>query len=194
MKSGQPVFKTKELSPRTWPAFERLFAKYNGVQAGCWCMFNHRPGPIQDLGRASWEGRNRKDHEVLVGRRRAHGILVYAGKEAVGWCQYGLAGELPRIDRGRNYRKLKLPATHKLWRITCFFVDREFRHKGVANLALRSALAAIKKRGGGVVEAYPATVPNAVAVWFGTVGMFRRARFRKVAQLGASNVVMRRGL
>jgi ribosomal protein S18 acetylase RimI-like enzyme len=194
MKSGQPVFKTKELSPRTWPDFERLFAKYNGVQAGCWCMFYHRPGRIQDSGPASWESRNRKDHKALVGRRRSHGILVYAGKEAVGWCQYGPAGELTRIDSGRNYRKLKLPGAHKLWRITCFFVDREFRHKGVAELALRGALAAIERRGGGVVEAYPATNPNAVALWFGTVGMFRRERFRKVAVLGASNVVMRRGL
>ena len=156
-KKGMPrigeTFITKELSRRTWPAFERLFAKHNGVQAGCWCMFYHRPGPIQDLGRASWEGRNRKDHEALVERRRSHGILVYAGADAVGWCQYGPAGELPRIDAGRNYRKLDLPEARKLWRITCFFVDREFRHKGVAEFALRGALAAMQKRGGGVVEA-----------------------------------------
>lgn len=194
MTRTKETFTTKELSRRTWPDFERLFAKYNGVQAGCWCMFYHRPGPIQDLGRQSWEGRNRRDQKALIERRRSHGILVYAGEQAVGWCQYGPAGELPRIDSGRNYRKLKLPETGKLWRITCFFVDREFRHKGVAELALRAALAAIVKRGGGVVEAYPATEANAVAVWFGTVGMFRRERFRKVAQLGASNVVMRRGL
>jgi hypothetical protein len=59
-------------------------------------------------------------------------------------------------------------------------------------VALAAALRAIRKRGGGVVEAYPATNPKAVATWFGSVRMFRRVRFRQVARLGASNVVMRR--
>ena len=157
-------------------------------------MYYHRPGPVQDVNVSKWEGRNRRAKKALVERRRSHGILVYAGVQAVGWCQYGTRAELPRVDAGRNYRKLSSSPPAKLWRITCFFIDRDFRHKGVAQAALRGALAAIEKRGGGTVEAYPATNPKAVALWFGTVGMFRRERFRKVADLGASNVLMRRGL
>jgi GNAT superfamily N-acetyltransferase len=184
------AFTTKELTYRTWPDFERLFAKHNGVQAGCWCMFYHRDQPVPGEDR---ERRNRKDKRDLVRRGRSHGILVYAGRQAVGWCQYGPKDELPRVDRGRNYQKLGLrPPGARLWRITCFFIDRDFRHRGVAGVALAAALRAIRKRGGGVVEAYPATNPKAVATWFGSVRMFRRVRFRQVARLGASNVVMRR--
>jgi len=184
-----PSYTTRQLTPGTWPDFEKLFAKHGGVQAGCWCMFYHRPRPIHEKERAS---RNRRDKRAFVLARRSHGILVYAGRQAVGWCQFGPREDLPRIDAGRNYRKLALPETRKLWRITCFFVDRDYRRKGVAQVALRAALQAIRKGGGGLVEAYPATTPRAVATWFGSVAMFERERFRQVAVLGKSNVVMRR--
>ncbi len=182
-------YTTKELTPARWADFEKLFAKHGGVQAGCWCMFYHRPRPIAEEERGT---RNRRDKRALVSQRRSHGILVYAGKQAVGWCQFGPQEELPRIDVGRNYRKLALPRAPRLWRITCFFVDRDHRRKGVAQVALRAGLEAIQKRGGGVVEAYPATNPRAVATWFGSTEMFERERFRRVAVLGKSNVLMRR--
>jgi GNAT superfamily N-acetyltransferase len=41
------------------------------------------------------------------------------------------------------------------WRITCFFVDKDYRGKGVAKEALDAALKAIRQRGGRAVEAYP---------------------------------------
>jgi hypothetical protein len=75
-------------------------------------------------------------------------------------------------------------------------VDREYRGKGVAGTALKAALESIRKQGGGIVEAYPvvskkmATVPE--WLWFGTPGMFRRARFKPVAPLGTSLFLMRR--
>jgi len=83
-------------------------------------------------------------------------------------------------------------ADQKLWRITCFSVDRRFRGQGVATAALRAALRSIGEKGGGTVEAYPATRRGALAVWFGTVSMFEREGFRVVAPFGRSNVLVRR--
>ena len=40
------------------------------------------------------------------------------------------------------------------YRITCIFVDRTHRRKGVAEVALGGALGLIAAAGGGVVEAY----------------------------------------
>ena len=190
-----PRLVTKGLSPATWPDFERLFAKHGGVQAGCWCMFYHRTGPLHesDLAGEGRRSRNRKDQRELVRQGRSHGILVYASGMAVGWCQYGLREELPRIDAKRIYRAIHLPREDgPLWRITCFFVDHEFRRRGVARIALRSALQAIRDAGGGTVEGYPAIHPRAVGIWFGTVAMFEREGFQEVSALGRSNVVMRR--
>jgi ribosomal protein S18 acetylase RimI-like enzyme len=191
------LFSTQELSSETWSDFAKLFAKHGGVQAGCWCMFYHRAGPLRPAAesRLNWANRNRSDKRALVRGGSSHGILVYAGNQPVGSCQYGLKQELPRIDAGRNYRKLELANDPgQLWRITCFFVDRDFRRQGIATLALRAALEAIQKKGGGVVEAYPVTNPRAVPIWFGSVEMFEREGFQKTAQLGRSTLVMRRSL
>lgn len=185
------MYATKELSAKTWPDFEKLFAKYDGVQAGCWCMFYHRTRPLSGLSFEEREKRNHLDKEKLVKRRKSHGIVVYSDGKPVASCQYGHKEELPRIDQGRNYPKLNLDAKN-LWRITCFFVDKEHRRKGVAKIALKGVLTSIKKKGGGVVEAYPATHSTAVAIWFGSVTMFEKEGFRKVARLGRSNIVMRR--
>ncbi len=186
-------FRTREFEWDRWEDFERLFRRYDGVQAGCWCMFYHREGPNGPLASAERAEANRRDHRELLRRDHAHGILVYVGREVVGWCQYGRREDLPRIERGRTYRALgDVLGPPPRWRITCFFVDRPFRHRGVAQLALRGALEAIRRQGGGVVEAYPATHGRAVAMWFGTVPMFRREGFRAVRPFGASHLLMRR--
>ena len=41
------------------------------------------------------------------------------------------------------------------FRLTCFFVDKKCRRKGLAAVALHGALDLIVQAGGGVVEAYP---------------------------------------
>ena len=183
----------RELGPSTWADFERLFRKYHGVQAGCWCMFYHREGPTGPLQSTSRQETNRRDHRSLMLRGHAQGILVYDDERPVGWCQFGRREDLPRIERGRKYRSLAQGlGSPPSWRITCFFVDRPWRRSGVARFALHAALEAIKRRGGGIVEAYPATHAKAVATWFGTVGMFEREGFRRIRPFGQSNVLMRR--
>jgi GNAT superfamily N-acetyltransferase len=183
----------RELVPSRWPDFETLFRKYHGVQAGCWCMFYHREGPTGPLASRSRQEANRRDHLTLLRRGHAQGILVYRNGAPVGWCQFGRREDLPRIERGRKYREiagtLHEPAR---WRVTCFFVDRPHRRSGIARLALHAALDAMRRQGGGIVEAYPATHGRAVAIWFGTVGMFKREGFRVVRQFGQSNVLVRK--
>src|SRR5437870_13679849 len=41
--SSESNYSTRELSPDTWPDFERLFSKHGGV-GGCWCMYYERLG------------------------------------------------------------------------------------------------------------------------------------------------------
>jgi GNAT superfamily N-acetyltransferase len=187
-----PVFTTRELSPSTWGDFEALFSRNGGVQDGCWCMYYHRARPNRGQPDASRHAENRRDHHRLVQRGEAHGILVYADGGPVGWCQFGRTGELPRIDAGRKYRALAVARDPPPdWRISCFFVERSYRKRGVATVALEAALDSIRRRGGGVVEAYPSTHPRAVATWFGSVPMFARLGFTKVAPFGRSNILMR---
>jgi hypothetical protein len=188
----EKAYSSKELSPTTWPDFEALFAKHNGVWGGCWCMFYHTKGEllIKDHG-----PENKKAKKTLVKKRRTHWIIVYSGETPVGWVQYGPKPELPRLDASKSYQSLSLDDDgKKLWRITCFFVDRNNRRKGISGFGLNAALASIKKEGGGIVEAYPLTksAKGASLMWSGTVSMFEDAGFDVASQLGKSSVVMRK--
>lgn len=186
-------FTVRDLEKETWPDFERFFAKYNGVQAGCWCMYYHRSGQTPGKTIEERMERNHEDKKNLVLSNQSRGILIYSGNDVIASCQYGTRKELPRIDNGRNYRNLNIARPEdNFWRITCFFVDKKFRKKGITGLALRAVLSRIQELGGGVVEAYPVTNFRTVAVWFGSVSTFASEGFEIVGQLGKSNVVMQR--
>ena len=148
--------------------------------------------------RAERAVRNRRQKETLVKNGRAHGVIVYANREPVGWCQYGPREELPRIDHSSNYRNLApTDEKKKLWRITCFVVDKKYRKSGAASTALKSALEAIRRKGGGLVEAIPVSKTDQGPGYMctGTVSMFEKAGFKIVAPFGngrTTTVVMRR--
>jgi len=199
------VYSAKELSKKTWPDFERLFLK-TGVGDGwwCWCTYHHQLSHSsaenrQLRTRAAISVRNRREKRTLVVKGQAHGILLYVNGEPIGWCQYGLKDELPRINNRPKYRRLNLEDVPdgKLWRITCFVVDENHRRRGVASGALEAALDAIRRKGGGLVEAYPVSKSDQGSnyLYSGTVTMFEKAGFKVVAPLGGgrtSTVVMRR--
>lgn len=204
LESKGPALTTQELSKSTWPDFEKLFSHKNGWDF-CWCMHFHRPCGLpknKQLHTRPERGvRNRREKRDLVERGRSHGILVYANGEPVGWCQYGPGEELPRIDNSRKYRGLTPEGgTTKLWRITCFVVDKKYRRRGVASAALKAALVSIRKKGGGLVEAYPITRWASYAFGnestHGTVSMFEKQGFKAVAPFGSTrfstHVLMRR--
>jgi GNAT superfamily N-acetyltransferase len=97
----------------------------------------------------------------------------------LGWCQYGPREELPRIDSSRKHRGLAAKSeTERLWRITCFAVHKNWRKRGVASVALKAALEAIREKGGGLVEGYPITRGESRAFGnestHGTASMFKK--------------------
>jgi len=101
--------------------------------------------------RAALRVENQRQKEELVNTGRAHGILVYLDDEPIGWCQFGRSGELPCGYIRRDSDDTSLPD----WRITCFVTDKRYRGRGVAQGALRAAVHAIQRSGGGLVEGYP---------------------------------------
>ena len=184
------AYTVRELGPRTSSDFETLAEQ----QGSCWCIFYQRPKPIgRGLTGAEQRRINRKDKLAFVRTGRSHAILVYTAKTPVGWCQYGSKEELPRIDSYPRYRRLAPAGNAKrVWRITCFVVDRDYRKHGVASAALKAALDAIRNKGGGLVEAYPIVRWGAYREYLGTVSMFKKHGFKIVAPFGENNVVMRR--
>jgi GNAT superfamily N-acetyltransferase len=143
------------------------------------------------------EGKERGSHRRGQKERRvregtAHAALVYGGATCVGWCQFGPATELPRIKHLRVYSQEQGQPPD--WRITCFFVDKEHRGKGVAAAALAGALHEIARLGGGTVESYPEdTVDRRVSAAFlynSRLAMFEHQGFQRVRRLGKNHWVV----
>jgi GNAT superfamily N-acetyltransferase len=152
MASNLHAFTTRPLSVDTWDDFAALVEANNGVWGGCWCMGFHPEG----LSAGSAAAGNREAKRAHVEAGTVHQILVYAGAECVGWCQYGSSGEVVNIkNRGSYDRELsELPE----WRIGCIFTGSKHRGQGVARAAVAGVLDAITAAGGGLVEAYPEQV------------------------------------
>jgi ribosomal protein S18 acetylase RimI-like enzyme len=168
----------KPLNEETWPDFARLVERHNGVWGGCWCMGFHSEGSQRGV-----DKRSQKECRVRDGR--AHAALVFDGDLCVGWCQFGSPDELPRIKFGRAYREGAGDPPD--WRITCFFVDTKYRHKGVAAAALKGALSEIARLGGGTVESSPEDVEGRQVsnsfLYNATLAMFERQGFTRTRQL-----------
>jgi GNAT superfamily N-acetyltransferase len=181
------TYATEELTPATWADFERLFAPGRGWSF-CACMLYQRGCHLDAKSfpdRASSLVQNRADKRELVDAGRAHGILVYDEGEPIGWCQFGPAEELPLPGATRLDRRIPPLGAGVRW--------RRRRRRGVARTALRSALEAIRERGGGLVEAYPTLTPrNPNWAHAGTVSLFEREGFRIVGRPSKKYVVMQR--
>jgi len=181
------AFTVKPLDQTTWPDFARLVEKHNGVWGGCWCMGFHIQGPEPKP-----HPPHRGQKERLVRAGSAHAALVYDGASAVGWCQFGSTDELPGIKLRKAYQEglTRLPD----WRITCFFVDRDYRHRGVAARALEGALDQIAQLGGGLVESYPEQVEGRTTsgsfLYNATLSMFERQGFKRKRRLGMTHWVV----
>ena len=149
------AFTTRELSTRTWPDYVRFFSQGNGWDH-CGCTAYQGFRPPRDV--RAWADKRDWNLDVkcrLVESGRAHGVLVYDGADPIGWCQFGPDNELPIRDGGARRRGLFAAGEERKWRITCFCTDPAYAGSGVAGIALRAALKAIARRGGGLVEAWP---------------------------------------
>ncbi|BCJ31450.1 hypothetical protein [Actinocatenispora sera] len=181
-------YEVRTLTPDTWDGFAALVERHNGVFGGCWCTWFHTMPAEKER---SYEA-NRLLKKRLVDQRRAHAALVFDGAEAVAWCEFGSPAELPNIHHRKQY-EAELDLTPD-YRITCIFVDRRYRHRGLSAVALAGALDLIAAVGGGLVEGYPhdnAGQRKAV-LYNGTRALYERAGFDYVRSKGMGNCVMRR--
>ena len=182
-------YRIEPLSPKTWDAYADLAERHNGVWGGCWCTWFHRypdPPECKELG-------TREFKRQLVEQDRAHAAVVFDGDEAVAWAQFGTVSELPNIHHRKEWEKGLERAPD--FRITCLFVDRRYRRKGMAVIAVQGALSLIAAAGGGLVESYPHDLPpdkktSASFLYNATRTMYEQLGFTYQRPKGKGNCVM----
>jgi len=184
------TYDIRPLTTTTWPAFEGLVARHNGIFGGCWCIWFHPDGPERGQGAEA----NRVLKRSYVEAGKAHAALVLDGEEAIAWCEFGTPEELPTIHHRTQY-----DATNERdpdWRLTCIFVDKRYRRQGITELAIRGALDLIAEAGGGIVEGYPHDLTEQTKkmsssfLYNGTRALYERIGFTYDRPKGLKNCVM----
>jgi GNAT superfamily N-acetyltransferase len=184
-------YEVKEFTRDTWDDFDALFGKHKGVSGGCWCTFNLCSS--SQFTKSTREERKELQHSLTM-EGESCGLMIYDAGVPIGWCQFGPAEKFERFNRTKAYIALNLPPEQKPdWRISCIFIDKHRRREGLSQLPLKAALASIKEKGGGIVEAFPFDIPGAKRPSYsGSVKMFEREGFEEVARLGKITVLMRK--
>jgi GNAT superfamily N-acetyltransferase len=154
-------------------------------------MWWRLPRPAYQAGRGE---RNRRALKRLVCAGAVPGILAYAGGEPVGWCAVEPREAYPRLARSRT---LKPVDDRPVWSITCFYVARPWRGRGVAAALIRAAAAHARGSGARLLEAYPVDPRGRIAdawLYTGLASTFARAGFREVARRSPTRPIVRRAL
>jgi GNAT superfamily N-acetyltransferase len=178
----------RPLTPNRWPDLEALFGD-RGACGGCWCMW-WRMGQ-SDWAREKGAGTKRM-FRALVRKGPPPGLLAYAGREAVGWCAIAPREVYPRLARSRILARVD---DRPVWSVSCFFVRRDWRRRGVTVALLREASHFVAESGGRIVEGYPSDVERmqpAAFVHHGLLSAFTSAGFEEVARRSARRPIVRR--
>lgn len=174
------------LTPDLWPALEDLFGK-SGASNGCWCMY-WRLGPAY---RERPRDENKAALRAVAKRGPPPGLLAFDGDVAVGWCQLTPRAALPWLDRARLVGRVDdLP----VWSLSCFYVRRGYRRRGVTSALIAAALTAARRAKAPALEAYPVdtTAPKCTSnLYTGTASTFARAGFTTVAGRTPARPIMR---
>lgn len=177
------------LTPARWADFETLFGP-RGACAGCWCMWWRRPRA--EWSRGKGEG-NRRAMRSLVRRGAPTGLLAYSGQTPVGWVAVAPREDTPGLERSRTLKRID---DRPVWSVTCFFVARGFRRKGLTVMLLREAAAHARRGKAAVLEGYPVeprkgSVQADAWIFTGVAGAFRKAGFREAARPTETRRIMR---
>lgn len=175
-----PRLTFRPVDTSTVPAFEAFFMS-PGAPKWCWCMaFRRTPEEVKlasgTSSRAQMLGRIRDGVPV--------GLLAYEGEEVVGWVSVA-----PR----ETFRLKGAPAEpgETVWSISCFYVPRQRRRKGLSRQLIAGAVAYARENGATVVEAYPVDPDSPSYRHMGFVAVFAVAGFADLGKTGKRRHVMR---
>jgi len=148
------------------------------------------------LPRAQWAAqkgeRNKKALRDLVQSGEPTRLLAYADAEPARWCALAPRERYPRLANSRNFKPIDAQPS---WAVTCFFVARPYRRKGLMLALLRAAAQYAARRGARLLEGYPVEAKEGYQdspFYRGVMSTFRKAGFKVAARRSPASCVMRR--
>ena len=182
-------FEYHPLTEARWNDFEELFGR-NGACGGCWCMSWRLPRKQFNAQKGAG---NCAAMKALVEAGVMPGLLGYLDGRPVGWCSLAPREHYPALGRSRVLQPVD---DQPCWSVSCLFVHRAYRNKGVATLLLRAAIDYLKDKAVRFLEGYPVEpwvgkpIPAAFA-WTGVPKVFAANGFSEVARRSPTRPIMR---
>ena len=171
-----------------WEDFEKLFGE-RGACGGCWCMswrlkssdFNKQKGAA-----------NKEAIKKIFRANEKPGILAYYEKKPIGWCAVAPREKYVRLEKSKVLKKID---EQPVWSVSCLFVAKEFRKKGLSIELIKAAVKFCKSQGARIVEAYSIVpysnnIPAAFA-WTGLQSSFEKAGFNIIEKKSKTRPIMR---
>lgn len=176
------------LDSSRWDDFEALFGAKGGC-GGCWCM-------SWRLKRSDFERQkgnaNRLAMRTLVEQNEKVGILAYIDGRPIGWCAVAPREVYLRLENSKVWKRID---NEPVWAITCFFIAKSYRRKGISFELVKGAINYCNANHVKVIEGYPVVpygdnIPAAFA-WTGIPTVFEKAGFVVAEKRSQSKPIMR---
>lgn len=159
----------------------------NGREQACWCMHWRAPAKEDVTTRA---GRLRE----LTEQEPAPGMLAYLGgePEVAGWLGFSRRSAARSLQRSRVLPVGEPESWPTTWVFMCVTVRAGFRRQGVAQALLDAGVGYAAAHGATTLDAFPVEPEPGrrtpvSAAFVGTVGMFERAGFNRLAPTDATS-------
>jgi len=134
----------------------------------------------------------KKKMKNLVNNGTVPGILAYDDDKPVGWCSVAPREDFPVLE---NSKVLKRIDDKPVWSVVCFFINKDYRKKGLSVELLNAAKKYVKNNNGKILEGYPVEPKAAkspdVFVWTGLASAFWKAGFKEVIRRSETRPIMR---
>lgn len=135
---------------------------------------------------------NQSIQKSIVEAGTIPGLLAFLDGIPVGWIAMEPRENYPGLTRSRI---LKPVDESKVWSITCFYVHKKFRDRGVSTSLISAAVKFAVEHGASIVEGYPTDTQNdrmpAPFVYTGLASSFRQAGFEEVIRRSPKRPIMR---
>ena len=180
----------RPLEREDWDSLEQLFGK-RGASEGCRCMWWRQTQA--EFNKLHGEP-NRLAFKALVESGAVPGLLAYQDAVPVGWCAIEPRESYPRLERSRTLARVD---DQPVWSVTCFYISRQHRGRGLMRGLLTAAIDWAAKNGAHIIEAYPFAAPKGARItvaYMGVVPVFLEAGFVEVARRSQRRPIMRRSL
>src|SRR5262245_16767396 len=187
-ESSHIVLKFYPATPSRWPDIEALFGE-RGACGGCWCMAWRLRPKEWTAGKGT---QNKRAFKQIVTSGAAPGIIGYLHGLPIAWCAVAPRQAYQFLQRSRVLGPVD---DQPVWSISCLFILKPYRRRGISTQLLQAAVAFAAKRGAKIVEGYPTepsrgTLPDPF-LWTGVPAAFNGAGFTEVVRRAQHRPLMR---